>query len=380
MKVSSYNSITSVNRDSWNACFTKVLENYDYLLATEKAGIPDFSWRYITVTDDAEKIIAASFFFIAEYNLETTLQGLAKKFVLGTRKLLPNFLKFKLACFGSPVSENCYFGFVEELNENEKLQATQLIFQEFERVAVKEKIKLLGIKDVPEADKPLLDNVPAAKKYKSIISMPSASLKIDFKNIDEYFAKLSHATRKDIRRKLKKLSELRIEKKTNIDDIIDILHEMYLDTRSRSDWQFETLTKDYFRGILSIMPHNSFCNVYYSTNDKRPLAANLFLFSNEILLDKYFCARAEDARNYNIYFISWIENIKYCLENRIERYDAGQAGYENKIRLGCALSMNWLYFRHRNPALNAMLRLAAPLLAEDLTLKPLEDKKTKDEK
>ena len=152
---------------------------------------------------------------------------------------------------------------------------------------------------------------------------------------------------------------------------------MYLDTRSRSEWQFETLTKDYFRLVLEKMPENSFCNIYYAAG--KPIGANMFLTSDEILLDKYFCAKADEAREYNLYFISWIENIKHCIKHGIKRYDAGQAGYENKIRLGCDLNLNWLYFRHRNIFVNALLRLASPLLAADYTVNPLKKKQEKDE-
>jgi predicted N-acyltransferase len=306
------------------------------------------------------------------------MQGFIKNSVLKIRKVFPNFLKLKLACLGSPVSENCYLGFDKNLSEIEKIECAELIFKEFEKISKSSKAKLLAIKDINDIEKQLINKIKNAKKYTKIISMPTAFLKINFSNLDEYFLKLSHATRKDIRRKLKKLSEIRIERKTNIDDMIDIIYPMYLSTRGRSDWQFETLEKDYFQLVLRQMPENSFCSIYYSS--EKPLAANFFLVNENTLIDKYFCAFSEDARNYNLYFISWVENIKFCLENGIKKYIAGQAGYENKTRLGCDFVINWLYFYHRNFIINILLKIASPILAADYTLKPIKENELKSER
>jgi hypothetical protein len=73
----------------------------------------------------------------------------------------------------------------------------------------------------------------------------------------------------------------------------------------------------------------------------------------------------EQGRPYNLYFLSWFTNLRYCLEHGIGRYQSGQAYYENKVRLGSKLTANAMFFRHRNPFLQKILRLVSPLFSTD---------------
>ena len=58
-------------------------------------------------------------------------------------------------------------------------------------------------------------------------------------------------------------------------------------------------------------------------------------------------------------------NLDYCLDHGISRYQSGQAQYQNKLRLGSKLTANAMYFRHRNPLLQRLLRLVSPLFSTD---------------
>jgi hypothetical protein len=72
---------------------------------------------------------------------------------------------------------------------------------------------------------------------------------------------------------------------------------------------------------------------------------------------------AERGRPYNLYYLSWFNNIEYCLRHGIGCYQSGQAYYHNKVRLGSQLTENAMYFRHRNPILQFILKTISPLLA-----------------
>jgi hypothetical protein len=97
----------------------------------------------------------------------------------------------------------------------------------------------------------------------------------------------------------------------------------------------------------------------------RLIGFNLLLHDGRQLLDKFIGMDGERAREHNLYFVSWLYNLRWCLKHGIGLYEPGQAGYETKIRLGCRLLPNWYYFRHRNPLLNAALRLLARRLKLD---------------
>jgi predicted N-acyltransferase len=139
--------------------------------------------------------------------------------------------------------------------------------------------------------------------------------------------------------------------------------ELYHDTRNRSEWQFEELTSDYFTGILSNLPENAFCTVYRVGDDI--LAFNLLLHNRDMLIDKFFCMDAIRGRPYNLYYVSWFENLRFCLEHGLTRYQSGQAYYRNKLRLGSMLTANAMFFRHQNPVLHAVLKWISPLFSSD---------------
>ena len=356
-------SIRAIGRDAWNACFQGQVEDYDCLLAIEEAGIEGFEWRYITVIEDG-RISAAMPAFLCLYALDTTLEeGFLRRSVRRVQHHFQNFLKLRLACLGSPCTETGAIGFHPDVPNERRgvLFAEMLSF--FEQFAATEDCALVGLKDIPEQVSAELGDPLSAHGYASIGGLPTAWLDIDFKTIDDYLAKLSAGTRKDMRRKLKSFEQVRVEIRTDFGAFLPEVMALYHDTRNRSDWQFEELTPEYFEGILTRMAGRSYCAFYFV--EDRLLAANLIVHDEHVAIDKFFCMDGEKGRPYTLYFLSWFTNLRYCLDHGISRYQSGQAYYENKIRLGSKLTSNAMFFRHRNPFLQRLLRLVSPLFSSD---------------
>ena len=356
-------TLDAVDRAAWAPLFPGEIEDYDYLTAVERAGLNGFEWRYALVFDGGE-LVAAAPGFITDYPLETTLDGVARKVADVVLRAFPRLLTLRLGCLGSPCAEKALIGVAPAVTDERRAACVRALIGGFEAAARREGCSLIGLKDVAEADGHALAAGADALGYRAIDSMPVAHLPVDFADLDEYCGRLSPATRKDMRRKLRVLGDVRIETRTDIDDVIDRVMALYADTRGRAEAGLEVLTADYFRGVLRQMPDRAFMVLYYA--GPRLLAANLLLRDGTTLLDKYFCMDAAEGRRLNLYFISWFTNIRLCLEAGQTRYQAGQAAYGAKLRLGARLSGATNYFRHRNPLVNAALRVAAPMFAFDL--------------
>jgi predicted N-acyltransferase len=354
-----YETIRDIGREAWNVCYTGELENYDYLLATEEAGIAGFERCYVAA-EEGGKMLACSAAFLTYYNLATALEGAPKRLMLRIQKLWPRFLVLKLACLGSPEIESGAVGF-HPVAKGREAELLALLLTQFERMAVQKKYRLVGVKDVPARQKQLWDKVALPLGFRPVPGMPTAYLPVDFASIEEYLNRLSSGTRKDMRRKLKALAELRIEHRTQINDVLPQVQKLYLETKARSEFQFEELTEKYFSGVLSHMGARAHCTLYYA--GEKLLAANLMLKDQQTLLDKFFCMDAKAGRDYSLYFLSWFTNVGYCVEHGIGRYQSGQDGYEAKLKLASELAPNWLMFKHQNPVINFVLRLVSPLLA-----------------
>src|SRR5882724_2911055 len=359
-------TLHDIDKQQWDTCFPEEVENYDYLLAIEESPIPGFSFRYLTAWR-GRILQSAAPLFLNDYSLDTTLQGVGKTLTTRITHAFPKLLTLRLACIGSPCTERGLIGFHPELDEQEQqvLFAEMLVY--FETYAASQACRLLGVKDIPESFQQRFNEQLQRAKFTTVPGMPTASLDIDFASMDEYLSRLSASTRKDMRRKLRSFDGLRIEYRSNIDDVLAKIMTLYHDTRKRSEWQFEELTPGYFQGVLAHMPERSFCALYYAGDQL--LAANLLIHDERTLIDKFFCMNGEHGRAYNLYFLSWFTNIRYCLERGFTRYQSGQAYYENKLRLGSRLTRNMMYFKHRNVLAQRLLTFAAPLFSADETLK-----------
>ncbi|KQO75045.1 hypothetical protein ASF29_14195 [Rhizobium sp. Leaf262] len=348
---------------AWNICFPAQVEDYDCLLAIEDAGLASFEWRYVTLVENG-LIVAAMPFFVCSYALDTTLEaGRVRRSIHKMRQWFPGFLTLRLACLGSPCTETAAIGFHPDVAVSQRAELLRMLLNAFEAYAAQEKCPLMALKDVPETTSSALVDVIRERGYAALGGLPTASLDIDFETIEDYLEGLSASTRKDMRRKLKSLGKVHIETRTDFADLLPQVMALYHDTRNRSEWQFEELTEAYFSGILERMEGRAFCT-FYLVGDTL-IAANLLVHDDETLIDKFFCMDGEKGRPYNPYFLSWFTNLRYCLDNGLTRYQSGQAYYENKLRLGSTLTANTMFFRHRNPAVQALLKLLSPMFSTD---------------
>ncbi|MGE3142186.1 MAG: peptidogalycan biosysnthesis protein [Hyphomonadaceae bacterium] len=360
-------SIAEIGRERWDRCFAGALEGYDYLMAVETAGLPGFVWRYACVERDGALAAAAPGFF-THYALETTLGAAGRKVAEEARKLWPAAMKLRLACLGSPCTETVSLGFAPEIAPPEKAEIARTLVRGFERAALDAGAGLLAVKDTPADQAELCAEAFGAIGYRSIAAMPTAQLDIDFDSEEAYLARLSADTRKDMRRKLKSFAAIRIETRTAIADVAGDIARLYADTHARADLTFEELTPAYFSNVLREMPGRAFCQLYYAGDEM--LAFNLLLQNETTLLDKFFCMDGARGRAHNLYFLSWFANVRHCLAHGLKRYQSGQAGYANKLRLGSRLEPTKIYFRHRNALLSRALHMAAPLFASDPAFSP----------
>jgi hypothetical protein len=172
--------------------------------------------------------------------------------------------------------------------------------------------------------------------------------------------------RKDIRRKLKGAGGVRVERRVGIGDLAGRIEALYEETRQNSkvDYgDFEALPPDYFRSVSRCAGERAQFMLYWVGDE---LAAfNLLLLGQDTVIDKFLGMRYPLARDNNLYVVSWIENVRFCLETGRRLLQSGQTAYSAKLRLGSRLAPSTIFARHRNPVINRLIRLAAPFAAFD---------------
>lgn len=355
-----FSSIQAIDRAAWNDCFPGALEDWDYIVAVEEASIEGFEWRYLTLFQD-QTLIAVATAFTTCYRLDTTVQGLSKRFTETLNRVLPGLVQLQLYAIGSPVTEQCSAGMASHIPGALRPALLARLLALAQKDAARLGIGLIAVKDVPRHDEDWAHSCKTAG-FQSMPGLPSAMLAVPFGSVEGYLGSLGKSTRKDMRRKLRAPGP-RVEWRSAIDDVLPEVMRLYEASLERSDLQLEHLPPTYFTGILQQLGDRALCVLYWV--DEQLVAFNLVLIDENRLIDKFFGHDLELTRDYNLYFRSWLVNVDYCIRHKIALYECGQAGYASKIRLGCTFQSNMLFFRHRNWLLNNVLKMVKLFIRPD---------------
>jgi predicted N-acyltransferase len=342
--------------------FPDELEDWDYYRAVERSALPDFRWVYFGVREGGQlrAVIPA---FLTDYELDTTVGGPLRRLTNALSRWFPRLLHQRMLGLGSPVAEVCHLGFASGTPAPEQKRLLDAILARAESFAHEQRVQMFAAKDSAAAQDDVWTHAARTQHLRRQPGLPTAYLDVAFANIDDYLASLSRATRRDLRRKLKIAAEVRVEWRTNIDDIADEVMRLYRSTYTNAQFSFEELTPEYFRNVLHELKGRASCVTYWL--GARLVAFNLVLHDGKRLLDKFLGMDYAVARDYNLYFYTWVENVRYCIERRIPLYQSGQGLHAVKRRLGSRLAPNWLWYRHRNRALDAVLALVERLARLD---------------
>lgn len=361
-------TVRAIPRTEWDACFPGDPEGWAYYHAVEESGLAAFSWLYF-VARERERIVAVVPAFIADYSLDTTIQGAWRTALQPLLRRLKKPLTRRMLCLGSPLADKCHLGFMPDLADGRRREVVGRLLVSVDAFAAAHGIGLVAAKDVTDTDLGHGAGAAfAAAGYARQPSLPNTVLSLPQGGEDAYLGALSHAARRDVRRKLRIADLVRIERRHGraaLDLVPDIvrLYEAQRD-RSRLDFgPFETLTPAYFRQVL--VEQGQTAAVFLYLHQGRLLAFNLCYHTDRLFIDKFIGFEPPLSRALNLYVLSWMTNVRYCVARGIPFLQTGQTAYAMKLHLGAKLRPNWILFRHRNPVLNAALRLAGPLLAAD---------------
>ncbi len=348
--------IEDIPREDWDAVFPNTLEGYNFFKSLDESRFEQFSFYYIMIYDGDTAVGAAPCFSL-RYSLDTSISGPIRRALNLIKKGLPNFLSVKALACGAPMGE----GQIGIAGHNKEI--VEAILKKMEEIARHEKARLVAFKDFrrnySDAFRALSD-----KGFFKIDSLPYAEMDITFKNFDEYMNKLSGATRYDLKRKFKKVDgAVKIEMEVldePDDDIFDEIYGLYLQMLEKHEMSFEIAPKDFFKKMAKNMPKET---KFFLWRIEGKMVAFLFaLTSGGLFVDYYLGLDYEVAHKYHLFFIKFRDTMKWCLENKITRYEIGFSGYEPKRRLGFDFTPRTIYARHRSRLVNPLFKILAHFL------------------
>lgn len=239
--------------------------------------------------------------------------------------------------------------------------------------------RLLIVKDIPESS-PLLpdaanayaDALVAALQARGFVIVEGqalAWLPIAFADEDAYLARLSRSRRKDIRRKLRSRSELAVEVVPTGAAIFQgagtlaHFYALYEQVYAQSEIHFDKLSPEFFRTLLQDATSGGVVFLYRHGDEL--IGWNLCYVWHGMLVDKYIGLAYPAARETNLYFVSWMQNLEYARAHGLTHYIAGWTDPQVKASLGARFTFTRHAVRARNPLLRVLLRRLAPWFESD---------------
>ncbi len=330
-------------------------------LIEETLGPGQFDCRTLVVEDDAGEPCAVQPCFFVDQDLVAAAAAPFRVCVGWLRRVFPRLLRLKMLMVGCAAGEG-------HLNVEDPEQARAVVAvlgAALPDIARRHGAALVVWKDVPaqyrDALEPLTADAPGAG-YARVASMPATRLDLRFAGFEDYLQRhLSHAMRKNLRRKFRvaaKAAPLRMSVVSDVSDIADELHALYAQVLARSPLRFERLTPEFFVEIGRRMPDRA--RFFLWRQGGRLVAFSLCLVHGGTIYDEYLGLDYRVALDLHLYFLTLRDVLSWAMAQGLATYCSTPLNYDPKLHLGFSLAPLDLYVRAASPALQPLVRRILP--------------------
>jgi hypothetical protein len=343
--------------DGWQKAMRAFLKDHRYYEVV--ADTLGFDCRAAVLEDSAGEALAVQPFFFAEQDLVVTAPRAVRAPVAWVRKIFPRFLQLKMLMVGCAAGE----GRLGAEPEKQKW-VVEALREPLLRAARAEGAMIVVWKDFPRKSRgPLaaLRDGSRMTAHVQIPSMPATSMALDFKSFDDYLAqRLSHAMRKNLRRKFKALAKappLEFSSTTDLGDDAEEALALYMQVFQRSRLHFEQLNTRFLRQLTERMPDR--IRYFLWKQEGRLVAFSICLVHGGAIYDEYLGMDYRVALDLHLYFVTFRDLMTWALSQGLKTYYSTPLNYDPKLHLDFALEPLDLYFALPWPWLNA---IAQPLM------------------
>lgn len=357
--------MAAIDGAAWRAARGAEAEGWAYLCACEGAPPPAMTLAAVRVAA-AGRLMAAAPLFALSYRLDTPLQGgRLGALCAAVARWAPGLVEWRMLGVGSPFTDACPLAMDPRLDAAGRAAAVGALADAVEAEAARRRASLVAFKDLAPETEARVGADLAALGYVRIESLPAAVLDLaGAADLDAYLARLSRATRRDLKRKMKGAPRVAVEWRSTIAGLEAEIRALYDATRARSAVRygdFEELPEGYFERVSAALPGDAVFACYRI--DGTLAAFNLLLVEADRVIDKFLGMLYPLGPDHDLYALSWLENVRFCQRIGRRRLQSGQTAYAAKLRFGSRLEPRAHYVKHRNRLIHALVRRAAPLLA-----------------
>jgi len=314
----------------------------------QESGVDGFNLRSIVVLKDDVPVLLLPL-FETRFDLSRFVNGWIKKTVKVAGRFIPSVFQPRILSVGLLVGEWSEIGIDPQIDEGTLEAACKMALDALQTLRAELKSDIVAFYNFNHYGK-----LPGEvfEKFNRVQCQSCARQPIDFTSMEEYLGRLSRAARKDLRRKMRVSDEVRVIRSRTISPFLDRIYKLYLETVARSPLALGVHNRLFFEKICERVQGAEYA-LYFVQEEL--VAFNLLVVKKEAMVDKYFCMDHELGRKYNLYALSWLENVRTCVDRKIPLYYAGQGAEKTKAHLGATLIPSFILFKHRRPVFDRFL-------------------------
>jgi predicted N-acyltransferase len=342
---------------AWRRTFAGHPKDHRFYELIDGTLANEFEHYYLVLDDHTGRTRGIQPVFFVRQNLAEGVPALLGA-VAAVRRVFPRFLTTRVLMVGCAAGRG-HLGVCEPGDEE---WLTIALLATLETFARRRGASLIVFKDFPAHYRETMERL-TANGYTRVPSMPMTTLPLGYGAFEEYLNTLGKATRKNLRRKFRKIDKaapLELQVTQDVTPYLDELYPLYQQVYERSPLKFERLTKDYFRGLGAAMPEK--VRFFMWRQDGRAVAFSLCLVHDGTIYDDYLGLEYPLALDLHLYFQTLRDIIRWSLAQGVERYCSSPLNYAPKLHLGCELMPLDLYAMHTSKLINPLFRRALEFL------------------
>ena len=355
-------SITQFTVAQWNGLVSRDEPQlrHDVLCASEKSGVIK-NPRYVTIERHGE-LVAVAVTASLPIDLLTLAAPNLKNFAGKIRRgPLKNFLLLQSVACG-PVITNCrpnlYIS--PDLTGPARAEVCAALIEAIDALPGGG-LRVFFEHPLESADD--LQNAFRDNGYVRALSLPGTRLEIRWPNFEAYTAGMRKFYRRTVRHDQKAGADLDFQIERDFGHLAPEVHRLYLNVLAKAQSGFEELTEAFFREMGSCEDSRLVTARLKSTGEL--VGVELLLLGETGMQDLYTGVNYDYNEACNIYFNLVYPGIALACESGCQRLITGQTSYKFKSRLGVEVFELFVFLKHRNPIINAILHRTHPLFCPE---------------
>jgi hypothetical protein len=353
----------------WRSAFALQHKDRRYYEIVEDTIHSEFDYLYFAIRDWRGEIRAIQPFFILDLDILVGIRPSLGRWIDAIRLRWPRFMYMRTMMVGCAAGE----AHLDDGNDSTRAANAELLAGAIVRHADVLGARLIVLKEFPKRYRKVLSCFIRGG-FTRIPSMPQTRLNIAYASFDDYmqFA-LNSATRSKLRKKFKTTDidePIQLTVTTDVTSIIDEIFPLYLHVYERSKQHFEKLTKQYFCRLGNMMPDK--VRFFVWRRSGRAVAFCDCMVHGNTMFVEYLGLDYSVALKLHLYHYVFRDLIRWAITNGYKWIQNGALNYDPKLHFRHRLDPIDLYVKHTSVIINAIMRMALPLLGptrQDKTLK-----------